>query len=32
MKREVTRSSGNVFGDLGFEGGEAEKLRVRAWR
>jgi predicted XRE-type DNA-binding protein len=26
----VTRSSGNVFRDLGFSGGEAEYLKVRA--
>ena len=30
MESEITHSSGNVFGDLGFEGGEAENLRVRA--
>jgi predicted XRE-type DNA-binding protein len=27
---DVTKSAGNVFEDLGFEGGEAENLRVRA--
>ena len=27
---ELTRSSGNVFRDLGFSGGEAEYLNVRA--
>ena len=30
MERDITHSSGNVFEDLGFEGGEAESLRVRA--
>lgn len=30
MKNDITKSSGNVFKDLGFEGGEAENLRVRA--
>lgn len=30
MKDDITESSGNVFEDLGFEGGEAENLRVRA--
>jgi predicted XRE-type DNA-binding protein len=30
VKNEITPSSGNVFEDLGFEGGEAENLRVRA--
>ena len=30
MKFKVTRSSGNVFKDLGFPEGEAEHLRVRA--
>lgn len=30
MKNGITKSSGNVFKDLGFEGGEAENLRVRA--
>jgi len=30
MENEITPSSGNVFEDLGFEGGEAENLRVRA--
>ena len=30
MESEVTKSTGNVFEDLGFEGGEAENLRVRA--
>ena len=30
MENEITPSSGNVFDDLGFEGGEAENLRVRA--
>jgi predicted XRE-type DNA-binding protein len=30
MKLKVTRSSGNVFRDLGFPEGEAEHLRVRA--
>jgi predicted XRE-type DNA-binding protein len=29
-ENEITPSSGNVFEDLGFEGGEAENLRVRA--
>jgi predicted XRE-type DNA-binding protein len=27
---DVTKSAGNVFEDLGFEGGEAVPLRVRA--
>jgi len=30
MENEITPSSGNVFEDLDFEGGEAENLRVRA--
>lgn len=30
MESEITESIGNVFEDLGFEGGEAENLRVRA--
>jgi predicted XRE-type DNA-binding protein len=30
VKLKVTRSSGNVFRDLGFPEGEAEHLRVRA--
>jgi predicted XRE-type DNA-binding protein len=30
MKAKVTRSSGNVFRDLGFSAGEAESLRIRA--
>jgi predicted XRE-type DNA-binding protein len=30
MESEITKSTGNVFEDLGFEGGEAENLRVRA--
>lgn len=30
VENEITSSSGNVFEDLGFEGGEAENLRVRA--
>ena len=30
MERDITHSSGNAFEDLGFEGGEAENLRVRA--
>lgn len=30
MENEITESSGNVFEDLGFDGGEAENLRVRA--
>jgi predicted XRE-type DNA-binding protein len=30
MKLKVTRSSGNVFRDLGFPAEEAEHLRVRA--
>jgi predicted XRE-type DNA-binding protein len=30
MENEITPSSGNVFDDLGFEGGEAENLRLRA--
>ncbi len=30
MENEITESTGNVFEDLGFEGGEAENLRVRA--
>lgn len=30
MGTQITESSGNVFGDLGFEDGEAENLRVRA--
>jgi predicted XRE-type DNA-binding protein len=30
MKLKVTRSSGNVFRDLGFPAKEAEHLRVRA--
>ena len=29
-KVKLTRSSGNVFRDLGFSGGEAEYLNVRA--
>jgi predicted XRE-type DNA-binding protein len=29
-KVKLTRSSGNVFGDLGFSGDEAEYLKVRA--
>jgi len=29
MENKITPSSGNVFEDLGFEGGEAENLRVR---
>jgi len=29
-KMKLTRSSGNVFGDLGFSGDEAEHLKVRA--
>ena len=29
-KVKLTRSSGNVFGDLGFSADEAEYLRVRA--
>src|SRR3972149_6826090 len=31
MKLKVTRSSGNVFKDLGFPEDEAEHLRVRAY-
>jgi predicted XRE-type DNA-binding protein len=30
VKLKVTRSSGNVFSDLGFAGEEAEHLKVRA--
>jgi predicted XRE-type DNA-binding protein len=30
MNTDITESSGNVFEDLDFEGGEAENLRVRA--
>jgi len=30
MKAKVTRSTGNVFSDLGFSPDEAENLRVRA--
>jgi predicted XRE-type DNA-binding protein len=30
VENKITPSSGNVFEDLGFEGGEAENLRVRA--
>ena len=30
MNTDITESSGNVFRDLGFDGGEAESLRVRA--
>lgn len=30
MNMKMTRSSGNVFKDLGFEREEAENLRVRA--
>ena len=30
MKLRVTRSSGNVFRDLGFRAGEAEHLRIRS--
>ena len=30
MENDITPSSGNAFEDLGFEGGEAENLRVRA--
>lgn len=30
METEITKSSGNVFEDLGFEEGKAENLRVRA--
>lgn len=30
MKMKVTRSSGNVFKDLGFPAEEAEHLRVRS--
>ena len=30
LKMKVTRSSGNVFRDLGFSPGEAEHLRIRA--
>ncbi len=30
MDTEITKSTGNVFEDLNFEGGEAENLRVRA--
>ena len=30
MKLKVTRSSGNVFRDLGFPAGEAEHLRIRS--
>jgi len=30
MKLKVTRSTGNVFRDVGFSGGEAEHLLVRA--
>lgn len=30
VENKITPSSGNVFEDLGFEGSEAENLRVRA--
>jgi predicted XRE-type DNA-binding protein len=30
MSIEITESSGNAFEDVGFTGGEAENLRVRA--
>ncbi len=30
MNTDITELSGNVFRDLGFDGGEAESLRVRA--
>jgi predicted XRE-type DNA-binding protein len=30
MKLKVTRSTGNVFRDVGFSGGEADHLLVRA--
>jgi predicted XRE-type DNA-binding protein len=30
MESEITESTGNVFEDLGFEGGGAKNLRVRA--
>jgi predicted XRE-type DNA-binding protein len=30
MKLKMTRSSGNVFRDIGFSGEEAEHLRVRS--
>jgi predicted XRE-type DNA-binding protein len=30
MKRKLTRSTGNVFRDLGFPPDEAEHLRIRA--
>ena len=30
MKLRVARSTGNVFRDVGFSGGEAEHLLVRA--
>jgi len=30
VENEITPSTGNIFEDLGFEGGEAENLRVRA--
>jgi len=30
MNNDITESSGNVFRDLGFDGGEAQSLRVRA--
>jgi len=30
MNSNITESTSNVFEDLGFEGGEAENLRVRA--
>jgi len=30
MENDITKSSGNVFEDIGFEGSDAENLRVRA--
>ena len=30
VKPDITRSSGNVFADLGFEPDEAEHLRIRS--
>ena len=30
MKRKLTRSTGNVFRDLGFSADEAEHLRIRS--
>jgi predicted XRE-type DNA-binding protein len=30
MKEKITRSSGNVFSDLGFPSEEAEYLKIRS--